>query len=86
MKIIHGCVNYLFLKNTRTGALFPSWLPGAFAVMFAKPFPEVSQLNTNIYFHILLLKNQVIVFIAYECMGNKNGRYLVSALSLSFLN
>ena len=25
-----------------SGSLFPSWLPGAFGVMFAKPFPEVS--------------------------------------------
>ena len=24
------------------GSLFPSWLPGSYAVLFSKPFPEVS--------------------------------------------
>jgi len=32
----------IFPLLSETGSLFPSWLPGAFSWMFAKPFPEFS--------------------------------------------
>jgi hypothetical protein len=62
-------------------ALFPSWLPRSYAVLFSKPFPAVSasclqpitiQSRTNQKFSCFFNTIQTAVFVSNERLGDKN--------------
>mmetsp|Transcript_23565 Transcript_23565/g.54815 ORF Transcript_23565/g.54815 Transcript_23565/m.54815 type:complete len:200 (+) Transcript_23565:50-649(+) len=63
-------------------ALFPSWMPGSYAKLFSKPFPEVCSLPwllLLLLFYIVLgfsLRSEVVL-LPDECMGNVGGWNMV---------
>ena len=61
----------LLLVCDDQGALFPSWMPPKFTIMFSRPFPEVSGLLTSSFFCMNYNRNVMT-----------HGRLILSILSL----
>ena len=47
-------------------SLFPSWLPGAYAVLFSKPFPALSSVSILEHFVVSRYSNMTIEFFTYR--------------------